>query len=41
MKMVVFRPPRGRFELKPPVTTDKDDLGLFMSFEKFSQLDRN
>ena len=28
-------------ELKSPVTTDKDDLRLFMSFKKFSKLDRN
>ena len=28
-------------ELKSPVSTDKDVLRLFMSFKKFSKLDRN
>ena len=28
-------------ELNSPVTTDKDDLRLFMSFKKFSKLVRN
>ena len=27
--------------LKSPVTTDKDDLRLFMSLKKFSKLDKN